>query len=60
LNVNWFNGVRQTEIHTAEQLVPDPSTSEVELVIEKLKSHKSPVIEQIPAELMKADGKYSL
>ena len=30
---------------------------EVELAIAKLKSHKSPVIDQIPAELIKAGGR---
>jgi hypothetical protein len=30
---------------------------EVELAIEKLKSHKSPGIDQIPAELIKAGGR---
>jgi hypothetical protein len=44
--------VRQAEIHTAEPLVPEPSASEVELAIEKLKCHKSPGIDQIPAELI--------
>ena len=29
---------------------------EIELAIEKLKSHKSPGIDQIPAELIKAGG----
>jgi len=47
-----LNDVRQTEIHTAEPLVPEPSTFEVELTIEKLKSHKFPGIGQIPAELI--------
>jgi hypothetical protein len=51
LNVHWINYVRQTEIHTAEPLVPEPSASAVELGTEKLKSHKSPGIDQIPAEL---------
>jgi len=51
------NDVRQTEIHTAEPLVPDPSTFEVELAIGKLKSHKSTGIHQIPAELIKAGGR---
>ena len=32
------------------------SVLEVELAIEKLKSHKSPGIDQIPAELIKAGG----
>jgi len=34
--------------------VPEPSAFKVELVIEKLKRHKSPGIDQIPAELIKA------
>ena len=42
LNINWVNVVRQTEIHTAEPPVPEPSAFEVELATEKLKSHKSP------------------
>jgi len=55
-NVHGFKDVGQTEIHIAEPLVPDPSASEVELAIDKLKSHKSPGIDQIPAELIKAGG----
>jgi len=47
----------QTEIHTAEPLVPDPSASEVQLSIDKLKSHKTPGIDQIPAELIKVGGR---
>jgi hypothetical protein len=54
LNVHWSKGVRQEEIHTAEPLIPDTSAFEFELAIEKLKSHKSPGIDQIPAELIKA------
>ena len=49
--------VGQAEIHTAEPLVPEPSASEVQLAIDKLKSHKSPGIDQIPAELIKAGGR---
>jgi hypothetical protein len=37
--------------------VPEPSASEAELAIEKLKSHKLPGIDQIPVELIKARGK---
>jgi len=37
MNTHGFNDVRQTEIHTAEPLVPKASASEVELAIEKLK-----------------------
>ena len=56
-NVLGVMDVGQAEIHTAEPLVPDPSASEVELAIDKLKSHKSPGIDQIPAELIKAGGR---
>jgi hypothetical protein len=54
LNVRGVNDDRQTEIHTAERLVPEPSASEVEWAIENLKCHKSPGIHQIPAELIEA------
>ena len=37
--------------------MPEPSAFEVELAIEKLKSHKSPGIDQIPAELIKEGGR---
>jgi hypothetical protein len=57
LNVDGVNGVRQTEIHTAEPLVPEPSDCEVEMAIEKLKRHKSPGIDQFPAELTKPGGR---
>ena len=57
LNVqHGVNYVRQAEIHTAEPLVPEPSAIEVELANEKLKSHKSHDIDQIPAKLIKAGG----
>jgi len=59
-NVHGFKEVGQAEIHTAEPLVPEvpePSASDVELTIDKLKSHKSPGIDQIPAELIKAGGR---
>jgi hypothetical protein len=53
LNMCGVNDVRQTEVHTAEPLVPEPSAFEVEMAIEKLKRHKSPGIDQIPVELIK-------
>ena len=34
--------------------MPEQSAFEIELAIEKLKSHKSPGVDQIPAELIKA------
>ena len=57
LNVHGINVVRQTEIHTSEQLVPEPSAFEVELDIEKIKSHISQGVDHIPAELIKAGGR---
>ena len=45
LNVHEDNDVRQSEIHTVEPLVPEPSAFEVELPIGKLKNHKSPSID---------------
>jgi len=41
LNVHWVNDIRQIEICTAGQLVPEPSAVEFERVIEKLKRHKT-------------------
>jgi len=49
--------VGRAEVHTAQLLVPEPSAAEVELAINKLKSHKLPGIDQIPAELIKAGGR---
>jgi hypothetical protein len=54
LNVHGVNDVRQPEIHTAEPLLPEQSTYEVEMAIEKPKRHKSPGIDEIPSELIKA------
>ena len=56
-NVHGVSNVRQAEIHTAEPLVPETSASEIEMTIEKLKSHKSSLTDQIPAELIKAEGR---
>jgi len=56
-NVHGVEDVGQAEIHTAEPIVAEPSASEVELAIDKLKSHKSSGIDQIPAELIKAGGR---
>jgi hypothetical protein len=44
-------------IFTAELPVHEPSVSEIELAIDKLKSHKSLGIDQIPAELIKAESR---
>jgi len=57
LNIYEVNNIRQTKIHTAETLVPEPNAPEIELAIEKLKSHKSPGTDQISAGLIKAVGR---
>ena len=46
-DVYGVSKVRQTGIRTAEPLVPEPSTFEVEMAIEKLKEHKSPGMDKI-------------
>jgi len=54
LNIRGVNGIMQTEIHTAEPLVHEPSSSENEWAPENVNSYKSQGTEQIPAELIKA------
>ena len=57
MSVYGVKGVRQLEVHTAEPRVPEHSAFEVEKAIEKLKRHKSPGTDQIPAELITAGGR---
>jgi hypothetical protein len=57
LKVHSVRYVRQTEIHTAERLVPGPSSFEVEITIVKLKKYKSPDNDQILEEMIQAGGK---
>ena len=54
-NIHGVN-VRQTGMHTAELLVPEPSAFEVELAIENLRSHKLPGSDHIPAEFLETRG----
>jgi hypothetical protein len=55
--VHWVNNLYRLEIgtHTAEQLVPEPSSFEVE-INEKLKMCKSLGIDQILAQLNQTGG----
>jgi hypothetical protein len=54
LNVHRVGGVRQTQMDSAEPFVTEPSASEFEVALGKLKSYKSPGVDQIPAELIQA------
>jgi hypothetical protein len=56
LNVHGAGGGRQTEMHTAEPFVPEPSASEAEVAVGKLKRYKFPGVDQIPAKLIQAGG----
>jgi len=56
LNVHGINDVRQTEIYTAEPLVPEPNSFKIEIAIEMLKRCESLDIDQIPTELIQAEG----
>jgi hypothetical protein len=44
LNIHGVDD-KQTQIHTEEPLVAEPSTFEVEMAIEKLKRHTSPGVD---------------
>jgi hypothetical protein len=57
LNVHGVIDFRQTEIHTAEPIVSESSVLDFEMAVYKLKRHKSPGIDQIPAECIKAGGR---
>jgi hypothetical protein len=59
-NLHNFSDVRQTEVHTTEPLVPEPNRLKVEIAITKFKKYKSPGSDQIPAELIQAEGKILL
>jgi hypothetical protein len=56
LNVHGACCVRQTEMHSAEPFVPQPSASEFQVPVGKLKRYKSPGVDQIAAELIQAGG----
>jgi hypothetical protein len=56
LNVQGAGGVRQTEIHTAEPFVPEPSAADVEVAVRKMKRYKAPGSDQFPAELIQTGG----
>jgi hypothetical protein len=60
LTVEGAGGIRQTENHTAEPFVPEPSATEVEIAIRKMKRYKEPASDHIPAEVIQARGEYCI
>jgi hypothetical protein len=54
LNIFGVNDVSQTEIRTTEPLVPESIAFEFEIAIKNLKRNKTPGIDQILAEAIKA------
>jgi hypothetical protein len=60
LHLHNVSDVRQTEVHTAEPLVPCPSRLEVEIAIAKLKKYKSSGSDKTLAELIQAGGEILL
>jgi hypothetical protein len=55
-NVHKASDLMQIEVHTAEPLVPESSSFDVDVAIAKFKKYKSPGCNQIPAELIQAGG----
>jgi hypothetical protein len=55
LNFQWV-GVLGRQKYRQQSFVPEPSISEVEVAIGKLKRYKSPGADQIAAELIQARG----
>jgi hypothetical protein len=44
------NNVMQTDIHSAEPSVPEPSSFEAEIAVEKFRRYELPGTDEIPAE----------
>jgi hypothetical protein len=57
LNAHGVREVRHSEIHTAKPLSTHPRAFDVEMVIGKVRRHKFPCVDQIPAKLMKSGGR---
>jgi hypothetical protein len=55
-NVHGAGSVRQTEMHTAEPFVSEPSAAEVVVTGGMVKRYKSPGVDYIAAELIQAGG----
>jgi hypothetical protein len=52
LNVHGVGDAKQTEMHTAEPFVQEPSASEFEVTVRNLKRYIAPSVDQISAELI--------
>ena len=58
-NVYEVSDVRHIEIHSAETQVSEPSAFEIEMAIQKLKSHTLTGADQIPAQIIRAGRRTS-
>jgi len=56
LNVHNGEETEEFEIHTAEPWIPEPREIEIKMSVKKLKIFKSPGMDNILAELIKAGG----
>jgi hypothetical protein len=57
INIHRVHNLRQTEIHTAGPLIPEPSPLKTVIAIAKLKRYKTPGTNQILEEVMQNGGK---
>ena len=57
LSRSVYLGLVMLDTHSTEPLVPELSASEVEMAVEKQKRHTSPGIDQMLAELIKAEDR---
>jgi hypothetical protein len=55
LHVYEVSDVRQMKIYSAEPLAPEPSSSDVEIIVAKLRKYKWPSTDQIPTEFIKGE-----
>ena len=61
MNAQWVKDARQAKLYKEETPLAEQSDTVVDVAIEKLKRHKSPSMDQIPAEVIEAGRrKFSL
>jgi hypothetical protein len=60
MNAHWINDIRQANIYSAGTPLTEKNDVVFDVAIEKLKRHKSPGMDQIPAEVIEAGRRHSL